>query len=1002
MDADPARVIRVFVSSTFRDMVAERDYLSKHTFPALRKLCEQRGVTWSDVDLRWGITDERAAEDQVLPICLAEIERSRPYFIGLLGDRYGWVPESIPDDLGHAEPWLANYRGASITELEIMHGVLRNPDMRTRAHFYFRSDAASARAARDLSLPAEPEASREKLARLKRSIRDSRARGHCTLREPYESPEMLGRLVAEDFEALLDDRHPHGSLTDPLEPTRIAQAAFARARSRVYVKSGDTLDALNRFLRTAHQGTGAVVSGPPGAGKSALLASWAASLPASIPVISHYVEASPEGADGDSMLRRLMRELSRRFDLQHAVPDDAAPLRSAFNSLLNAASTSARGPCVVLIDGLDRVAGPGTLTALGWLPPVVPGNVRLVVSSRSAGVAAALQRTGWTGIAVPPLSIDERIDLTKRYLSEYSKELSAGQLARIKAADPTGNPLYLRTLLDELRIFGSHERLDAEIDRYLAAGSVPELFRLVLARCERDYDPPGRQVVKPALSMLWAAHTGLTEAELLDLLGQQGERLPRALWSPVFLALEGALFNRSGTLSVAHEYFSEAIAQAYLAEDSEQRSLHGLLAAYFDREAAWSEISAGLGAIRDQPASTPIPLRRFAEAGISARKRDELPWQLAGAAMWPRLYALFTDYEFLAAVWKSDPEGVRRLWDRLETEGGFNREKAYSGVVHGEEIPSWWARRAIIQLLEHQGRGLGELLRLMETARLTQSPDAGAVLTDGMMNDPDFADWMLDLYSSDLAGRPDTREERARLAELASIASGLGRKQALVRIWLRATRITVSRGEFNAAEDMLIKAETVAAEVHDEALVAEVFTIRAGALAALDADGRAIAALDRQQEISRRLGCWSLLARGLNIGAELALRRKEADRCLELAREAESLGREHGFADEIERALFAQGVALRRQGQTQAGLERLVAAEEYLRTGLRRSPLEPDLSAKLAENLVTQAVLSVELGDRGRALRLADEAAQTSQRFPAARNRRFVESALKWVRDKCP
>ncbi len=27
---------------------------------------------------------------QVLPLCLAEIERSRPYFIGLLGERYGW------------------------------------------------------------------------------------------------------------------------------------------------------------------------------------------------------------------------------------------------------------------------------------------------------------------------------------------------------------------------------------------------------------------------------------------------------------------------------------------------------------------------------------------------------------------------------------------------------------------------------------------------------------------------------------------------------------------------------------------------------------------------------------------------------------------------------------------------------------------------------------------------------------------------------------------------
>ena len=64
------RVIRVFVSSTFADMHAEREELVKRVFPELRKLCEARGVTWGEVDLRWGIPDERKAEGKVLPICL--------------------------------------------------------------------------------------------------------------------------------------------------------------------------------------------------------------------------------------------------------------------------------------------------------------------------------------------------------------------------------------------------------------------------------------------------------------------------------------------------------------------------------------------------------------------------------------------------------------------------------------------------------------------------------------------------------------------------------------------------------------------------------------------------------------------------------------------------------------------------------------------------------------------------------------------------------------------
>jgi hypothetical protein len=74
-------------------MQAERDELRKHIFPQLRKLCESRGVTWGELDLRWGIdtSDETAAEEKVLRTCLDEVERCRPFFIGMLGERYGWL-----------------------------------------------------------------------------------------------------------------------------------------------------------------------------------------------------------------------------------------------------------------------------------------------------------------------------------------------------------------------------------------------------------------------------------------------------------------------------------------------------------------------------------------------------------------------------------------------------------------------------------------------------------------------------------------------------------------------------------------------------------------------------------------------------------------------------------------------------------------------------------------------------------------------------------------------
>jgi hypothetical protein len=92
-----ARTFRVFVSSTFSDMKAERNALARWVFPRLRALCEERGHKFQPVDLRWGVRQEAGLDQRTVQICLEEISRCqrlspRPNFIALLGDRYGWCP----------------------------------------------------------------------------------------------------------------------------------------------------------------------------------------------------------------------------------------------------------------------------------------------------------------------------------------------------------------------------------------------------------------------------------------------------------------------------------------------------------------------------------------------------------------------------------------------------------------------------------------------------------------------------------------------------------------------------------------------------------------------------------------------------------------------------------------------------------------------------------------------------------------------------------------------
>ncbi|MEI7845034.1 MAG: DUF4062 domain-containing protein [Chloroflexota bacterium] len=127
--------VYVFISSTFNDMHAERDYLVKQIFPQLQEWCAQRKLRLVDIDLRWGVTEADATENKrVVQVCLQRIDICRPFFLCFLGQRRGWVPSKndYPPEIFSQYPELEKYAGTtSVTELEILHALL-NPLHRGR------------------------------------------------------------------------------------------------------------------------------------------------------------------------------------------------------------------------------------------------------------------------------------------------------------------------------------------------------------------------------------------------------------------------------------------------------------------------------------------------------------------------------------------------------------------------------------------------------------------------------------------------------------------------------------------------------------------------------------------------------------------------------------------------------------------------------------------------------------------------------------------------------
>ena len=253
------------------------------------------------------------------------------------------------------------------------------------------------------------------------------------------------------------------------------------------------------------------------------------------------------------------------------------------------------------------------------------------------------------------LAPDERKQLISLYLTQHAKSLSPERIDHIASAPQTANPLYLRILLEELRVFGVNKDLEEYINSYLAAGDPSDLYQRILARYEQDYERDHLGLVREVMSLLWAARRGLTEMELLELLGTNGEPLPQAYWSPLYLAAEQSLINISGLLGFSHTYLRQAVEQRYLSAEAVQQSAHLRLADY------------------------------FAAVELLPRKVDEAPWQLAEAKSWERLYRLMTDLEFARKAWQMDVSIPLQYWSLIEKNSPLNRVTGYQQILNNPD-----------------------------------------------------------------------------------------------------------------------------------------------------------------------------------------------------------------------------------------------------------------------------------------------------------------------------
>ena len=656
------RQIRVFISSTFRDMQGEREVLIKKIFPQLRKLCEERAVTWTEVDLRWGINAEQAEQGEIIPLCLAEIERCQPFFIGLLGEYYGTPLAKLSPNLRRRDGWPIDAMERSITELEFIHGVLRDEHQAKHAYFYFRDpgfidDLPPGSKVEDFA--SQSFDARGKLEQLKTRIREASARRICTLRDGYRNPEVLGRAIRRDFSRLIDRLFPKDEVPDALDQEAARHEAYCRGRRLGFFGRDDLLRQIDE--RASSEGNRLVLHGEAGCGKSALLAEWAARWQVKHPddfVFVHYIGSAPGSADWQSLVRRVLAELKRAFSIGDDIPTEPQRLRVALADWAEKAIGLRR--IILVLDGLNQLDEEGAAKELSWLPEAFPANFRVLVSTLAGESLEILRRRGWSEIAIPLFTAADIRPAALTYFSVFGKTPSSQLLAKLESTAAACNPLYLRGVLDELRQFGRHEELEAKAADYLAAPDLPDLYNRILTRWHDDFgrDEKYPDLVRRALRLIACARFGLTERELLELLGAKSELLPRRIWTPFHLAAEYPLTQQMSVFNFGHEFMRAVVRNRWLPNADDVRRVQQQLAEYF-----------GETSEPDQ------------------RKLDELPTLLIELQQWGKLKDLLTD---MAAFYKLYCDErwrweLHRYWHALRP--------YYSCAATYLEMPPQWAGR---------------------------------------------------------------------------------------------------------------------------------------------------------------------------------------------------------------------------------------------------------------------------------------------------------------------
>ena len=458
---------KIFVSSTFKDMQYERNYLHEYVVPRLNAAAADYGESVSLTDLRWGVNtsqmDQKESSRKVLSVCIQEIDHCRPYMIVILGERYGWIPDHAmirttnvpegPDTWGDAIDAL----DVSVTELEIRHGVALREREELKILFYYRHMKGEKIPSDYL---AEDRYHAEKLENLKNRIRKLPGvfLKEYTLcwNEEKQEPDGLsqfGEMVRQDVMALMENEWKEILNLSPWEKCALQQNALCGEKSAFAVERSAMMQKIEENIREKHA---LILKGDEGCGKSVSGALWSARCEANgRAVLRFFCGTSPLLSTAESLVRGMIWHLENLACSTHEETREMneEDLISRLEECCALCAREGSKPVSILIDGIDRLLKTTMRDQYDFIPANVSEKVQVLVTTTLAYQIPLNLPVVIMGTLTEP----EKADMIRSILKGAGKELDERIVSAIIKRRVANNPLSLELLMKRFLLMGKED-----------------------------------------------------------------------------------------------------------------------------------------------------------------------------------------------------------------------------------------------------------------------------------------------------------------------------------------------------------------------------------------------------------------------------------------------------------------------------------------------------------------------------------------------------------------